>query len=118
MKFMTAGEAETKRQKAVEFLRRIGNDDLAGEFASMSPAEYAEHKGVQLMQNPDRKRKMATNNKSKADLEQDLEEDANDYIDQLEGKLNDIIGIASDDDNGDNSDSDDDSGSEDDDDTD
>jgi hypothetical protein len=38
MKFMTPGEAETKRQKAVEFLHRIGNDDLAEEFEDMSPA--------------------------------------------------------------------------------
>jgi hypothetical protein len=34
--------------------------------------------------------------KSKAELEAELE-DANDYIGELEGKLNDIVGIAADD---------------------
>lgn len=34
--------------------------------------------------------------KSKAELRSELDE-ANDYIDQLEGKLNDIVGIAADD---------------------
>ena len=33
--------------------------------------------------------------KSKAELRSELDE-ANDYIDQLEGKLNDIVGIAAD----------------------
>jgi hypothetical protein len=94
MKFMTPGEAETKRQKAVEFLHRIGNDDLAEEFDAMSPADYAEHKGAQLMENPARKGNMPRT-KSKAELEQELD-DANDYIEELESKLNDIVGIASD----------------------
>ena len=92
---MTPGEAETKRQKAVEFLHRIGNDDLADEFEAMSPAEYAEHKGAQLMENPAGKGNMPRA-KSKAELEQELD-DANDDIEELEGKLNDIVGIASDD---------------------
>ena len=94
MKVMTPGEAETKRQQAVEFLRRIGNDDLAGEFEAMSPAEYAEHKGAQLLENPAR-RKIMAEAKSKAELESELD-DANEYIEELEGKLNDIVGIASD----------------------
>jgi hypothetical protein len=115
MKFMTPGEAETKRQKAVEFLHRIGNDDLAEEFEAMSPADYAEHKGAQLMQNPDRKGNMPRA-KSKAELEAELDE-ANEYIDQLEGKLNDIVGIASDedDDSADEAEDDDSGGDEEDD---
>ena len=32
MKLMTPSEAEAKRRKAVEFLHRIGNGDLAEEF--------------------------------------------------------------------------------------
>jgi hypothetical protein len=95
MKFMTPGEAETKRQKAVEFLHRIGNDDLAEEFEDMSSADYAEHKGAQLMENPARKGSMPKT-KSKAELESELGE-ANEYIEELEGKLNDIVGIAADD---------------------
>ena len=45
MKFLTRGEAETKRQKAVEFLHRIGNDELAEEFEAMDADEYAKHQG-------------------------------------------------------------------------
>jgi hypothetical protein len=55
MQFMSPGEAETKRQKAVGFLRRIGNDDLADEFDAMSPEEYAEHKGAQLLESREEK---------------------------------------------------------------
>ena len=95
MKFMTTGEAETKRQKAVAFLRRIGNDQLAGEFEGMSPSEYAEHKGAELIQNPNRKDVMPRT-KSRAELESELNE-ATDYIEELEEKLNEIVGIASDD---------------------
>ena len=48
MKLMTPSEAEAKRRKAVEFLHRIGNDDLAEEFEDMTAEEYAEHKGAEL----------------------------------------------------------------------
>jgi hypothetical protein len=47
---MTEGEAETKRQKAIEFLERIGGD--AGKFRDMDAAEYAAHKGAELLPNP------------------------------------------------------------------
>ena len=56
MKFLTPSEAETKRLKAVEFLRRIGQDDDADRFEAMTPEEYAEHKGAQLLQNPTRRK--------------------------------------------------------------
>jgi hypothetical protein len=47
---MTPGEAETKRQKAIEFLRRIGQDDDADRFEEMDAGEYAEHKGAELLE--------------------------------------------------------------------
>src|SRR5262245_14246431 len=99
---MTKGEAETKRQRAVHFLRRIGRDDDADRFEAMDAAEYAEYKGAELLNNnSNRKRKWRTNNmtrgKSKAELEAELDE-ANEYIEQLEGKLDDIAGIAADED--------------------
>ena len=95
---MTEGEAETKRLKAVDFLRRIGQDDDADRFEGMTAAEYAEHKGAELLDNPHRRKTMArTRTKSKAQLESELDE-ANDYIEELEGKLDDIAGIASDED--------------------
>lgn len=116
-KTLTTSKAESKRQKAVEFLRRIGQEDRADDFEAMSPEDYADHKGVELIDNRGKKRitNMATN-KSKASLEAELVE-AQDYIEQLESKLDDIAGIAAeedeekDDDNtGDNDDEDDDRG--------
>ena len=52
MKLMTRSKAEAKRRKAVEFLHRIGNDGLAEEFEDMTAEEYAEHKGAELIHNP------------------------------------------------------------------
>src|SRR5262249_48441886 len=98
MKFMTEGEAETKRQRAIEFLRRIGQDDDADRFEAMDAAGYAEHKGAELLENPHvKRRKGMPRGKSKAELEAELDE-AQDYIEQLEGKLDDIAGIAADED--------------------
>ena len=98
MKYLSLGEAETKRQQAVDFLRRIGKDDEADEFEDMSPEEYAEHKGADLLDNPtNRKGKKMARNKTKEQLQAELGE-ANDYIEQLERKLDDIAGIASDED--------------------
>lgn len=56
---MTRSEAETKRRKAVEFLRRIGKDDDAERFEAMSPEDYAAHKGAELLKNPTRRFLMA-----------------------------------------------------------
>jgi hypothetical protein len=53
MKYMTPGEAATKKDQAAEFMRRVGNDDAADEFDSMSLEEYAEHRGAELLaENP------------------------------------------------------------------
>jgi hypothetical protein len=50
-RFMTLGEAETKRQKAVEFLRRIGHIADSDRYDAMDAAEYAASKGA-LVMNP------------------------------------------------------------------
>jgi hypothetical protein len=90
---MTPGEAETKREKAVEFLRRIGRDDDAETFEAMGAREYAEHKGAQLLENPTRRNPTMAHIKSKPELQAELD-DANEYIEQLEAKLDSIAGIA------------------------
>jgi len=54
-KVMTRSEAETKRLRAVEFLRRIGKDEDAERLAEMSPDDYAAHKHAELMANPYRR---------------------------------------------------------------
>lgn len=90
---MSPGEAETKRQKAVEFLRRIGKDDDADRFEAMDAGEYAEHKDAELLENPTRRHAAMKRPKSRTDLEAELE-NANDYIEELETKLDSIAGIA------------------------
>jgi hypothetical protein len=100
MKHLSPSEAETKRQQAIEFLHRIGKDDDAERFEAMSPEEYAEHKGAELLENPNlyrRRNHMAGISKTKDQLQAELDE-ATDYIEELEGKLDDIAGIATDED--------------------
>ena len=55
MKYLSRSEAETKRQQAIAFLRRIGKDDAAADFEAMDAAEYAGHRGAQLLENPRRR---------------------------------------------------------------
>lgn len=94
MKMMTPNEAETKREKAVEFLNRIGKHDAADQFAAMDARQYAEHKGATLIANPQWRQANMPRTKSKAELQAELDE-ARDYIEDLEGKLDDIAGLAS-----------------------
>jgi hypothetical protein len=107
MKLLTLSEAESKRRKAVEFLYRIGKDDEADRFEEMTPEEYAEHKGAEILPNPERRTAIMARSrvKSKDELEAELDE-ANDYIEQLEAKLDDIAGIVGDEDEDDETDSD------------
>lgn len=44
--------AETKRRKAVEFLKRVGKPEAAELFAEMTPEHYAAHKHAELIGNP------------------------------------------------------------------
>jgi hypothetical protein len=94
MKMMTFREAETKWQRAVEFLRRIGNHDAADQFAAMDARQYAEDKGADLIANPQRRDEPMPRSKSKAELQAELDE-SRDYIEDLEAKLDDIAGLAS-----------------------
>src|SRR5437016_2228505 len=91
---MTLGEAETKRQKAISFLRRIGQDEDAERFDEMDARDYAEHKGAELIANPHRSHTTMPRSKSKAELQAELDE-ANDRVEELEAKLDDIAGLAS-----------------------
>lgn len=56
---MTGSEVESKRRKAVEFLRRIRKDEDAERFEATSPEDYAPHKGAELLENPTRRFLMA-----------------------------------------------------------
>jgi hypothetical protein len=114
MKVMTRSAAERKRRKAVDFLRRIGNGDLADEFDSMDAEGYAAHRGAELIENPSMDgRGDMPRGKTKAELEAELGE-ANDYIEELESKLDQINGIAAGEDEEDDDDADGDEGEDDD----
>lgn len=75
-KYMIPGEAESKRQKAVSFLRRLGKEAAAEQFESMDAASYAEHRGAELLQNPLRRRIIMsqTAGPTKAELSDSLDE--------------------------------------------
>jgi hypothetical protein len=75
-KVMTRSEAETKRQKAIKFLRRMGKGEDAERFEAMSPEEYAGHKGAQLLNNPNRRETIVARqtNPTKGELSEILEQ--------------------------------------------
>jgi|SRR6516162_8834644 hypothetical protein len=76
-KTVTREQAEAKRQKAVDFLNRIGQSDSADEFDAMGPDEYAEHKGLMLSNSRRNKGRrncyMPANGQTKADLQEILD---------------------------------------------
>jgi hypothetical protein len=105
-KVMTRSEAETKRVKAVEFLRRIGKPEDAERFAAMSPEDYAAHKHAELMANPLRRYRIMAQEAgpTKAELAeridevQDLLEEALDpelTREELVSKVKEIQSVAS-----------------------
>jgi hypothetical protein len=91
---MTRSAAEAKRDKAAEFLRRIGQDDGADKVEAMDAEEYAEHKGAELRENPHRRGRFMARQKSRSRLQTELDE-VNEYIEELKSKLDSIAGIAS-----------------------
>jgi Mg-chelatase subunit ChlI len=70
-KEVTREQAEKKREKAVEFLQRIGEYDRAEEFADMDADQYAAHKGLRIA-NPVRRTRInmaQTSGPSRAELQ-------------------------------------------------
>jgi hypothetical protein len=80
-KFMSLGEAETKRQQAIEFMERLGGD--ADKFREMDAAEYAESRGAELLENPSRRPKDMT----KTDLAETLDQLADGLEEALDPEL-------------------------------
>jgi hypothetical protein len=105
-KVMTRSEAETKRRKAVEFLRRIAKDEDAERFAAMSPEQYAAHRQAELMANPFRRYRIMAQETgpTKAELTEridDIEDLLEEALDpelsreELVSKVKEIQGVAS-----------------------
>ncbi|MCI0625911.1 MAG: hypothetical protein L0387_30430 [Acidobacteria bacterium] len=89
-KYQTLRQVETSKDRAARFVENVlGDPDRADEIRDEGPEDYAERKGIQIVSNP-RRPNVAT---SKRDLEEELQE-ANDYIEELEDKLDRISDVA------------------------
>lgn len=77
---VTREQAERKKAQAAAFMERIGEPDRADEFDDMSVEEYAEHRGLQIANNP-RQRGRKTNMATKNELQ--------DIVDNAAAVLND-----------------------------
>lgn len=85
-RYVTAEEAETKLDKAIEMLRRFGRDEGAERFQRMSPAQYAAERGAVIISNPYDLRRIM-NVASKADLEASINEIGDLVDDALDPEL-------------------------------
>ena len=114
----TREQVERMRQKAVRFLRDVvGDPERAGEFAAMSTEEYAARKRIEIATNPawqkERNIIMAAKQPSRAELEErveELEEQVEDLEDEnqdLHDKLDSIIDIAEEEEEGEGKEADD-----------
>ena len=90
MKYLTLDQADRKRLKAVQFLEDVvGDPSRAADFDAMSPEEYAEHKGIEIIDNPRSQTTM-----TKQELEQEnaeLKQELKDFQDEMDT----IVEIAS-----------------------
>jgi len=89
-KHMTLRQVETSKDRAARFVENVlGDSERASEISAESPEEYAERKGIQILSNIGRRNTMP----SKRQLEEELDE-ANQYIEELESKLDNIADLA------------------------
>src|SRR5689334_742255 len=100
-KVKTLSEAERARRRAVTGLRNLGRDDEADRYESMSAREYATDKGIELVQNPNRRRCSMARTKTAAELRGEIA-DLKDQVSTLEeenenlqGQIDEIAQIAS-----------------------
>lgn len=90
----TLKQAETALRRAIQFEYNLGNDDKAEEFESMTPQQYAEHRGFTIVNPISKKRRKIMPNRKPAPLKVDLMdeneelraalEEANQRIEELE----------------------------------
>ena len=100
-KILTPQQAETAKQRAAAFLRNVlDDDDRADEVDRQCLGEWMEQTG-RTIRNPTQG--VTAMAKSKADLEQELS-DANEYIEELEAKLDRVASAIDDGDDSDDSD--------------
>lgn len=91
-KKLTHAQVKSRQAQAVRMLTDVVEPpdlDRADEIASMTPQEYADHRGFELVENPKRRSSMA----SKADLEEQVQE-LESEVAELQDELDAIADIA------------------------
>jgi hypothetical protein len=79
---MTLSEAETARRRAVTGLHNLGDDEAAERFERMTPQQYADHKGIELIEgNP---RRLFVASKTQPEIIEDLKDRLSDLEDEVE----------------------------------
>ena len=105
-KQITVDQAQRKQAAAVRFAENFLNDqDKADELADLTPEEYAERRGFEIIDNPGRRLSTMANGEGGGMTKEEMA----DYIAELEDQLDsiqDIISGESDDDDGDDIDDD------------
>lgn len=100
-KYRTEDQVQTAKERAVRFVRDVlGDEDRAEEIADESLDEYAERKGLEIIENPHRHHPrmdhtLSYQNMTKADLIQRLEE-VEGELEEATDRLNSIAEIVSD----------------------
>jgi uncharacterized protein (DUF3084 family) len=109
-KLKTLSEAETARRRAITGLHNLGRDEDADRIEGLSAREYAQEKGIEIVENPRRRNRMPRQTKTRAELEADIDalqaenDDLQESVDDLQGQLDDISDILNPEDEGDDSD--------------
>jgi hypothetical protein len=95
MKSLTLSQLESRKAQAVRFTRDVlGNSDRADEIEDESPEDYANSRGIQII-NPSKKRNaIMAKGKTKAELEAEIA-DLQEENDQLQDALAAIADIVS-----------------------
>lgn len=101
-KVMTTQQAEVSKAKGVNFLRNvIGDDDHADDLEDESLSEWAERKGVRIIENPKRKgAKIMATKQQLEDRVAELEAELDEYTDR-ENRILDALGVELDDEDSD-----------------
>jgi hypothetical protein len=79
---MTLSEAETARHRAVTGLRNLSDDEAAARFDRMTPQQYAQSKGIEILRENPRSFTMA--GKPQREVIADLRDRLADLEDQVE----------------------------------
>ena len=87
-KQMTEEQAEVYQQKAIRGLENLGLYDEADDVADLTPAQYTEQKGIEIV-NP---RRRTTNMASKQELEKQIRE-LEEENEELQSRLDEVLDI-------------------------